>query len=249
MADQSPNTSSQSTTDHGSSPNLTLFLVVGNHPGMALTSVHLTDSNYLSWSINIETTLMAKSKVGCIDETLVKLPEGTPEFNQWRACDAMIRSWLRNSISANLQEGFVYVNSTRELWLRAKEKFGQANGVLIYQLKAQIGDLKQGSDMLTTYYTKLEKLVDELRIIEPGAKCKCDKCRHEIDKVLARIYERDYLVQFLTGLNKIYQPIKNQILMMDPLPTVNKAFAMLLQVEKQNTHIVPVDLKAFNVVY
>ncbi|CAA2968605.1 Hypothetical predicted protein [Olea europaea subsp. europaea] len=41
------------------------------------------------------------------------------------------------------------------------------------------------------------------------------------------------LMQFLMGLNESYDNLKNQILSMDPWPTVNRAYSMMMQVEKQ----------------
>ncbi|KAJ0018210.1 hypothetical protein Pint_11898 [Pistacia integerrima] len=47
------------------------------------------------------------------------------------------------------------------------------------------------------------------------------------------------LMQFLIRLNESFDHIRNQILGMDPLPTVNKAYSMVLRVEKQReVHIV-----------
>ncbi|KAK9165874.1 hypothetical protein Scep_001065 [Stephania cephalantha] len=40
-------------------------------------------------------------------------------------------------------------------------------------------------------------------------------------------------MQFLMGLNDIYDHVRNQILVMDPLPNINKAYSMILRVEKQ----------------
>ncbi|KAL0332894.1 UNVERIFIED_CONTAM: Retrovirus-related Pol polyprotein from transposon RE1 [Sesamum calycinum] len=45
--------------------------------------------------------------------------------------------------------------------------------------------------------------------------------------------EASQLIQFLTGLNKSYDNIRNQILVLDPLPHVNNAYSMVLRVERQ----------------
>ncbi|KAL0285859.1 UNVERIFIED_CONTAM: Retrovirus-related Pol polyprotein from transposon RE2 [Sesamum calycinum] len=41
------------------------------------------------------------------------------------------------------------------------------------------------------------------------------------------------LIQFLTGLSDAYDHVRNQILLMDPLPSIGKAYSMILKVEKQ----------------
>lgn len=46
-----------------------------------------------------------------------------------------------------------------------------------------------------------------------------------------KIDSQNKLMQFLMGLNEAYDSIRNQILVMDPLPSVNKAYAMILRVK------------------
>ncbi|KAK4384195.1 hypothetical protein Sango_3082800 [Sesamum angolense] len=43
----------------------------------------------------------------------------------------------------------------------------------------------------------------------------------------------DNLMQFLMGLNDSFDHVRNQILMMEPLPNVTKAYSVVLRVEKQ----------------
>ncbi|PWA39367.1 hypothetical protein CTI12_AA506450 [Artemisia annua] len=48
-----------------------------------------------------------------------------------------------------------------------------------------------------------------------------------------KIEGRSKLIQFLMKLNDEYESVRNQILAMDPLPTVNKAYYIVQQIEKQ----------------
>lgn len=40
-------------------------------------------------------------------------------------------------------------------------------------------------------------------------------------------------MQFLNGLNDSYESVRNQVLFLDPLSNVNRAYSMILQVEDQ----------------
>ncbi|GKF59879.1 hypothetical protein Tco_0176665 [Tanacetum coccineum] len=54
--------------------------------------------------------------------------------------------------------------------------------------------------------------------------------------VFDKFLERDShlkLIQFLMKLNNVYESVKSQILAMDPLPNVNKAYYIVQQIEKQ----------------
>jgi hypothetical protein len=49
-----------------------------------------------------------------------------------------------------------------------------------------------------------------------------------------------HTVRFITGLNEDFSTVKSQILLMDPLPPLNKVFSMVLQHERQ-ANLVPND--------
>jgi hypothetical protein len=42
-----------------------------------------------------------------------------------------------------------------------------------------------------------------------------------------------YIIRFLTGLNDNFAMVKSQILLMDPLPPLNKVFSMVIQHKRQ----------------
>lgn len=52
-------------------------------------------------------------------------------------------------------------------------------------------------------------------------------------KVISEINCSNQLMQFLMGLNDTYVRILNQILVMNHLPSINKAYSMIFCVEKQ----------------
>lgn len=59
-------------------------------------------------------------------------------------------------------------------------------------------------------------------------------------KEIQSIQEKERVFQFLMGLNETYSHIRSQILAMDPLPTVSRAFAIINQEEKQRLlHLSP----------
>lgn len=77
------------------------------------------------------------------------------------------------------------------------------------------------------YFTKLKKLWDEIGSLVPLPVCTCGA-----SKALAEMDMNGKLIQFLMGLNDTYDHVRSQILLMDPLPSVNKAYSMILRVEK-----------------
>ncbi|KAL0379416.1 UNVERIFIED_CONTAM: hypothetical protein Sangu_0005900 [Sesamum angustifolium] len=63
---------------------------------------------------------------------------------------------------------------------------------------------------------------------DPTPECSCSSQRTMADKVAST-----QLMQFLMGLNDSFDAIRSQILVMDPLPSVDKAYSLVLRVESQ----------------
>lgn len=55
------------------------------------------------------------------------------------------------------------------------------------------------------------------------------------------------MIPFVNGLNDCYETVRNQELLNDPLPTMSKAYSLVLQIEQQNeAYHVKTELNAFN---
>lgn len=174
--------------------------------------------------------LGAKSKLGFIDGNCVKPNERSEDLEQWKMVDYMVTSWILNYIAKELVEAFLYVSSSAQLWNEIKERYGEANGPMIYQLKREISSISQGNMTVAEYYTKLKMLWDELLYLMP-----LPNLDHECNAVkeLTNMMFSGQLMEFLIGLNERFDSIRNQILLLEPLPTVNKAYSIVTRVEKQ----------------
>lgn len=106
----------------------------------------------------------------------------------------MLRSWIRNSISPELQSLFVYAPSALALWECLKEKYGQVNAIQVYQLKRTISNHKQGELFVTTYYTKFWALNDELQAMQPTPPCTCNGCICEVKILLTSLQNKNKLM-------------------------------------------------------
>ncbi|KAK4390138.1 hypothetical protein Sango_2077100 [Sesamum angolense] len=88
-------------------------------------------------------------------------------FAQWRRVDLMVTSWIWSSISKEIVEAFMYKTYARDLWLDLQAKFGNSNGPMIYQIRRDISSVYQGTLSVTAYFTKVQKLWDEITVLEP----------------------------------------------------------------------------------
>ncbi|XP_028774924.1 uncharacterized protein LOC114731846 [Neltuma alba] len=99
-----------------------------------------------------------------------------------------------------------------------------------------IYSLRQGSLSVSEYYTRLKILWDELDNIRPLKPCSCTSA----DTALHH-REQDRIIRFLKGLNDSYGSIKSQIMLIDPLPSINRVFSLVIQQERELT--TPLDSK------
>ncbi|KAL0389722.1 UNVERIFIED_CONTAM: Retrovirus-related Pol polyprotein from transposon TNT 1-94 [Sesamum calycinum] len=163
-----------------------LYLHPSDHPGLVLSSVPLDGTNFLGWSRAVYVSLGSKMKLGFIDGSFPKPAAGSKNLEKWKRVDLMITSWLWNSIAKEILGAYMYAASSRNLWLELQRRYGSSNGPMIYQIRRDISSVNQGNLSLTTYFTNLKQLW-------------------------------------------------NEVLMMDPLPDLEKAFSMVMSVEKQRS--------------
>ncbi|XP_021597215.1 uncharacterized protein LOC110603688 [Manihot esculenta] len=205
-----------------------LTLQSSDHPGMVLVSAPLVGANFRSWYRAIRIALGAKQKLEFIEGTVTVPDKESDSYEQWKRCDFMVTSWILNSISRELVDGFIYTALARDLWLEITERFGECNGTMIYELRRKISLISQDNASASVYFTKLKGLWDELGSMETLPPCTCGA-----SKAIDELNNRNRLMQFLIGLNDAYGTVRDQILGMDPLPSVNKAYSMVLKFESQ----------------
>ena len=102
--------------------------------------------------------------------------------------------------------------------------------------------IEQGNLSTAEYYAKLKRIWDELQVLDEVLTCKCgamDKCTCDLHKKILATDQLKKLIQFLARLNSAYDQVKVNILSMNPLPPVNRAYYILQQVEKQKSMFLP----------
>ncbi|XP_049347852.1 uncharacterized protein LOC125812395 [Solanum verrucosum] len=144
----------------------------------------------------------------------------------------MVTYWILNSLSPNLRDGLQYVNNAKELWEELEDRYDQTNGCKLYQIQKEINDLVKGNLDITGYYTKMKKLWEEMNTIDIASQCSCVYTCSGKTKMY-KVEQDTRLIHFLMGLNEVYTAMRGNILMMDVLPTMAQAFAILCQEEKQ----------------
>lgn len=141
-------------------------------------------------------------------------------------------SWILNSVFEEISASIIFADSAQEIWLHLKDRFQQSNGPRIFQLRRDLINHCQGQTSVSVYFTKLKALWEELNNFRP--QCVCGKCSKGVKK-LESFHQMDYVLIFLMGLNDSFAQVRSQILLLDPLPSINKVFALIVHEERQRT--------------
>lgn len=210
-----------------------LYFHQNDHPGLVLISKKLTGSEtYSSWKRSMMIALNARNKLKLINGSFPE-PSGDSQIRSlWERAKDMVISWILNTVSEQIGNNLSFVNSASALWKELHEHYSQLDGHRTYQASNEIIQLKQVSTPVELYYHKLKGYWDELDALEAPYACTC-KCDCENGRTNGEREQRKRLIQFLMGLDDSYTNIRGQILLLQPLPQVSKAYSMLRQEEKQ----------------
>lgn len=226
-----------------------MALTNSDAPGASLTTIPFDGSNFIAWNKQIRMALGAKLKLGFIDGLIPRPHADSADLARWERCNRMVACWILNSMSAELANSFIYTNSARYLWIEVVECYNQSTTPVVFQLKQELMKIHQGNLSATSYCTRLKRCWDEIAFLNEIPCCSCENLEKCGCKVVARFLElenQDRLMHFLMHLNNEFESVKSQILSLDPLPSLNKAYYLVMQVEKQKqiTNNV-IDLVAF----
>ncbi|PNX73688.1 hypothetical protein L195_g029592, partial [Trifolium pratense] len=186
------------------------------HPGDGPTSVVvtplLTSSNYHSWSRSMKRALGAKMKFDFVTGAIA-MPNDDfdPAYRAWHRCNQLISSWILNSVSPSIAQSVVFMENASDIWNDLRERFSQGDLVRISELQQEICALRQETRSVTDFYSDLKTLWEELELYLP-----------------IPAYSSIH-----SGLNDRFSTVKSQILIVDPLPPINKVFSLVIQHERQ----------------
>ncbi|XP_071717951.1 uncharacterized protein [Rutidosis leptorrhynchoides] len=176
--------------------------------------------------------LNAKNKLQIVTGDYTEPSADSGNKALWDRTNDMIISWIINTISDQIGNSLSFVNSAAALWKELQENYSQLDGHIIYQLTNNIAQLKQTDCTVEIYYQKLKGIWDKLDALESPYACTC-QCNCENGRTNGERYQRKRLMQFLMGLDECYANIRGQLLLLQPLPTIAKAYGMIKQEEKQ----------------
>ena len=77
----------------------------------------------------------------------------------------MVISWILNALAKEISESVFYTTTAYEIWTELEERFGQSNGPQLFQIQKEPNQIAQGSSNITSYYTRIKRLWDEMKAL------------------------------------------------------------------------------------
>jgi len=121
----------------------------------------------------------------------------------------------------------IYIDSAKDLWEDLKERFIKGDYFCISDLLQEKHSAKQGERSITQFFTNMKIVWEELEFFRLVPNCVCGKsCECNLSKTFVKQRVIEYVICFLKGLNDNYIIVKTQILLLEPLPNMNKVYSV-----------------------
>ncbi|RAL38922.1 hypothetical protein DM860_015283 [Cuscuta australis] len=110
-----------------------------------------------------------------------------------------------------------------------KTRYGGSNGPRVHQLKSELQSLQQKGQTVVVYYNQFVTLWNKLYgSADPTCGCRCDAAI----RIRAR-EEEEKTHHFLLGLDdEQFGHIRSQIIALEPVPDIHRAYALVVQEER-----------------
>ncbi|XP_061359907.1 uncharacterized protein LOC133303951 [Gastrolobium bilobum] len=220
--------------DFNTNPSHPFFLHLSESPSLILVTPPLDGGNYHSWARGMTVALISKSTIDFVNRSIIPPDLDDPAYAAWQRCDTMVMAWLHRSISESIVKSILWIELARDVWLDLRERFSQADVFRVSDLMEEAYRLQQGDESVSQYYTQLKTVWDELENLKPLPICSCPMpCVCGAISRVREYREQEQVIRFLKGLKEQFAPVRSQIMLISPLPSVNRAFSLVSQQERQ----------------
>ena len=85
----------------------------------------------------------------------------------------MVLSWISQSLSPKIYQSILYMDQASAVWKDLRQRFSQSDIYRIADLQEQLYSLRQGDLTVTSYFTQLKSVWDELEMFRLVRPCQC----------------------------------------------------------------------------
>lgn len=132
---------------------------------------------------------------------------------------------MASSLSLDIAESVQYSDTAKSIWDQLSKRYRCVIGTNIFEIKKELTSTNQVSLDIASYFNKLKKFWDELRFMCKNNTNTCT-CAMKLD--LEKEEEENKVNQFVMGFNETYEGVRSNLLMMQPFPSLDSAYHVLL---------------------
>uniref|UniRef100_A0A2N9HEH7 Integrase catalytic domain-containing protein n=1 Tax=Fagus sylvatica TaxID=28930 RepID=A0A2N9HEH7_FAGSY len=135
---------------------------------MQMTSNKLDGTNYSAWSQFVELYVTGKGKLGYLTGEKIKPAISDPLFSTWVEENAMLMSWLLNSMTPDINASFLRLPTAHDIWDAVAQTYFTGNDASqIYELRRKAHETRQQGKSLASYFSALQTIWQELDFLNP----------------------------------------------------------------------------------
>uniref|UniRef100_A0A2N9EJH9 Retrotransposon Copia-like N-terminal domain-containing protein n=1 Tax=Fagus sylvatica TaxID=28930 RepID=A0A2N9EJH9_FAGSY len=118
-------------------PVSSTVMIQSDNMSMQMTSNKLDGTNYSAWSQFVQLYVTRKGKLGYLIGEKIKPAISDPSFSTWVEENAMLMSWLLNSMTPDINASFLRLPTAHDIWdVVAQTYFTGNDASQIYGIKA-----------------------------------------------------------------------------------------------------------------
>lgn len=167
--------------------------------------------NFLEWSKACTMALKSHKLMKYINGKVKQPMESDADFDDWDSENAMVCSWLSNSMEVHIRKSYIFIDTAEEVWNSLTRTYSFSGNVAKrFEVNQKIWALVQGGRTLaqyySEYYSELTSLWSEL------AHYTIFECKHAEDQEkYQKMMTEERVMKFLDGLSDEYDSIKNNL--------------------------------------
>ncbi|KZV50721.1 hypothetical protein F511_19633, partial [Dorcoceras hygrometricum] len=144
-----------------------------------------------------------------------------PTYPTWLADNSIVLAWLINSMEKNISRRYLWFQTAKEVWDVVRRMYSDlGNTSRVFELRYKLKEIKQGSHIVTHYFSELQELWQELDLFLEESRM-CAECSGHMRRTL----ERERVFHFLAGLNRELADVRGRIVASDPFQSTDDAFS------------------------
>ncbi|XP_054808484.1 uncharacterized protein LOC129310613 isoform X4 [Prosopis cineraria] len=205
-------------------------LPTSKKPALVLiTPYYINGRNYLQWSSSLIWSASARGKANKLTRSAALSSVDDAKYATCEAETSLALSWLINSMTIEIGKNFLLSKIAHGACTIEKASCSSVNNkAILFGIECFLHDFRQGNLDVTQYYNVLLRQWQKWDLYEIHQwYCETDAQYYNTLKEEKRVYK------FLIGLNPIFEAIRNHIMSLDPLPTLEEVFFVVKREESR----------------